>query len=66
MLKCNAISLGGDSDTSACITDRIAEAFYGFVDSEIVLKVRLVLPEELWSILEPFSTFSAKNKRRMK
>ncbi len=26
---CNAISLGGDSDTLACIAGGIAEAFYG-------------------------------------
>ena len=25
----NAVSLGGDSDTLACITGGIAEAFYG-------------------------------------
>jgi ADP-ribosylglycohydrolase len=31
----NAISLGGDSDTLACITGGIAEAFYGAVPEEI-------------------------------
>ena len=27
----NAVSLGGDSDTLACITGGIAEAFYGML-----------------------------------
>ena len=31
----NAISLGGDSDTLACITGGIAEAFYGGVPNAI-------------------------------
>jgi ADP-ribosylglycohydrolase len=35
----NAISLGGDSDTLACITGGIAEAFYGGVPAEIAAPV---------------------------
>lgn len=34
----NAISLGGDSDTLACITGGIAEAFYGGVPTDIAKK----------------------------
>lgn len=56
----NAISLGGDSDTLACITGGIAEAFYGFVDPQIVVKVKSVLPEELWLISERFRSFLSK------
>jgi len=50
----NAISLGGDSDTLACITGGIAEAFYGPVPSEILLKVREILPPDLWEIAQDF------------
>lgn len=32
----NAISLGGDSDTQACIAGAIAEAFYGEVSADIL------------------------------
>jgi ADP-ribosylglycohydrolase len=50
----NAISLGGDSDTLACITGGIAEAFYGAVPAFIRNKVREILPVELWEITERF------------
>jgi ADP-ribosylglycohydrolase len=50
----NAISLGGDADTLACITGGIAEAFYGQVPPGIRAKVREVLPQELWRIVEDF------------
>lgn len=51
----NAISLGGDSDTLACITGGIAEAFYGDVPSEIRTKVRECLSPELREITDKFS-----------
>jgi len=50
----NAVSLGGDSDTLACITGGIAEAFYGPVDPPIRRKVRDILSVELWEISETF------------
>lgn len=50
----NAISLGGDSDTLACITGGIAEAFYGKVPKNILLKVRSYLTSDLLSIAEKF------------
>ena len=50
----NAVSLGGDSDTLACITGGIAEAFYGPVTEETRLKVKEILPAELWHITERF------------
>ena len=50
----NAISLGGDSDTLACITGGIAEAFYGEVPPEIQRKVEELLPLDLWEITEKF------------
>lgn len=50
----NAVSLGGDSDTLACITGGIAEAFYGEVPSHIQAKVKAFLTPDLWSTTERF------------
>lgn len=50
----NAISLGGDSDTLACISGGIAEAYYGSVPVEIVEAVQDHLTEELWQITKRF------------
>lgn len=50
----NAVSLGGDSDTLACIAGGIAEAYYGAVPPRILNKVRELLSQELWSIAEQF------------
>lgn len=45
-----AVSLGGDSDTLACITGGIAEAFYG-VPEDIQKEVEKRLPEEFNEIV---------------
>jgi len=50
----NAISLGGDSDTIACIAGGIAEAYYGPIDIHIVEQVKVRLTNELWAIVELF------------
>lgn len=50
----NAVSLGGDADTLACIAGGIAEAYYGPVAPGIVRKVREILAPELWRITEDF------------
>jgi ADP-ribosylglycohydrolase len=50
----NAISLGGDSDTLACITGGVAEAFYGTVPTEIRDKVEQLLPPDLWEVTNAF------------
>ncbi|MBN2061111.1 MAG: ADP-ribosylglycohydrolase family protein [Deltaproteobacteria bacterium] len=50
----NAVSLGGDSDTLACITGGIAEAFYGDIPREIQKKVRQYLTPDLMNITELF------------
>ncbi|CAB5104366.1 Putative hydrolase [Olavius algarvensis associated proteobacterium Delta 3] len=50
----NAISLGGDSDTMACIAGGIAEAFYGGVPEEMVAEVRRRLPKDLIQVVEAF------------
>lgn len=47
-----AISLGGDSDTIACITGGIAEAFYGGVPEGIADQGRSYLPDEFIEILD--------------
>jgi len=51
----NAVSLGGDSDTLACITGGIAEGFYGSVPRSVKEKVRKLLPDDLWKITERFA-----------
>jgi ADP-ribosylglycohydrolase len=50
----NAVSLGGDSDTLACITGGIAQAYYGEIPGEIETAVRTRLPEELLQVLDAF------------
>ena len=42
-----AISLGGDSDTLACITGGIAEAYYQEIPEEIARQMWFHLPETL-------------------
>jgi ADP-ribosylglycohydrolase len=50
----NAVSLGGDSDTLACITGGIAEAFYGGVPDEVKTKVKEMLTPDLWEVTKAF------------
>ncbi len=52
----NAISLGGDSDTLACITGGIAQAFYQGVPAEIAARVYEFLDEWLGDITRRFMT----------
>ena len=52
----NAVSLGGDSDTLACITGGIAEAYYGAVPAVIMEQVKGILPADLWKVAEAFCT----------
>ena len=46
-----AVSLGGDSDTLACITGGIAEAFYREIPKEMADRVWAQLPQEFTDIL---------------
>ena len=46
-----AVSLGGDSDTLACITGGVAEAFYGDIPKEMKDTVMNLLPPEFKQIL---------------
>lgn len=49
-----AVSLGGDSDTQACIAGSIAEAFYGEIPSELVDQARTLLEMPMLKILDDF------------
>jgi ADP-ribosylglycohydrolase len=57
----NAISIGGDSDTIACIAGGIAEAFYG-IPQEIEEETMRRLPEEMREIVDAFYDAIAKRK----
>ena len=50
----NAVSLGGDSDTLACITGGIAEGFYGGVADDIRKAVISLLPPDLSRVVMSF------------
>jgi len=58
-----AVSLGGDSDTLACIAGGIAEALHGGVPKEIEEKVREKLPLDLWTIVARFKVDLQKRLR---
>jgi ADP-ribosylglycohydrolase len=49
-----AIWLGGDSDTIACITGGIAEAFYREMNEEWVVKATKILPAEMLKVIDDF------------
>ena len=49
-----AVSLGGDSDTLACITGGIAEAYYGEIPREIFKAAIDMLPESFLHVLKVF------------
>jgi len=50
----NAISLGGDSDTMACIAGAVAEAYYGVIPEEIEQGVAEILAPPLRTVVERF------------
>jgi ADP-ribosylglycohydrolase len=50
----NAISLGGDADTMACIAGAVAEAFYKGVPSEIADKTFEILDPQLADVVRAF------------
>lgn len=52
-----AISIGGDSDTIACITGGIAEVFYGGVPADIAEEGKSYLPEEFVELINRFQLF---------
>ena len=50
-----AISIGGDSDTIACITGGIAEAYYKKVPNVIIERVKKILDQRLNNIVSEFT-----------
>lgn len=50
----NAISIGGDSDTLACITGAIAEAFYEEIPDWIIHETFLRIPEPFLTVIDKF------------
>lgn len=51
----NAVSIGGDSDTIACIAGSIAEAFYG-IPADIRKCAETYLPSKMLTIVREFET----------
>lgn len=50
----SAISLGGDSDTMACIAGAIAEPFYGGIPDDLRQTTRTYLDDQLLTIVDEF------------
>ena len=50
-----AISIGGDSDTIACIAGGIAESYYGEIPDHIKTRVFQILDERLKRVIQEFS-----------
>ena len=50
----NAVSLGGDSDTQACMAGAVAEAFHGGVPDSVRDRVMHSLPRDLGAVVEEF------------
>jgi ADP-ribosylglycohydrolase len=50
----NAISLGGDADTLACITGGVAEAYYGGTPHNLAAPVMKMLDKRLAAVVEQF------------
>ena len=50
----NAVSLGGDADTLACVTGGVAEAYYGGVPEELARKAMQLLDPGLAAVVARF------------
>lgn len=50
-----AISIGGDSDTIACMTGGIASAFYKEIPEKLIYKTNELLPKEFKEIIDEFN-----------
>jgi ADP-ribosylglycohydrolase len=58
-----AVSMGGDSDTLACITGGIAEAFYGEIPEKMILETKRVFPQIFHKILDAMKINTAYGKQ---
>lgn len=56
----NAVSLGGDSDTMACIAGGVAEAYYKVIPKWIVKETLNRLPEDILEVLDKFDEAISK------
>lgn len=56
-----SISIGGDSDTIACMAGGIAQAYYGVIPSWIVAETRAHLPQEFLLLLDRFEEEIMRN-----
>lgn len=50
----NAVSLGGDADTQACIAGAIAGAYYGNIPKSFMIKMNKLLPVDFREICDHF------------
>jgi len=57
----NAVSLGGDADTLACIAGALAEAYYKEIPAQIIAETRKRLPQEFLDIIDEF--YEVMNKK---
>ena len=53
-----AVSLGGDSDTIACMSGAMAQAYFGEVPYQIEEKARSMLPPDLLEVVDEFNRFA--------
>jgi ADP-ribosylglycohydrolase len=60
----NAVSLGGDSDTQACIAGAIAEAYYRGVPDGVRSRVLSMLPAEMQRVVGIFESFAPPSMGR--
>jgi|GEM_PF-118984 ADP-ribosylglycohydrolase len=54
-----AVSIGGDSDTLACITGGIAEAYYGIIPEDMIERARKPFPKVFDNILKEMKETTA-------
>lgn len=60
-----SISIGGDSDTLACISCGIAEAYYKKINNNIIEEVKKIIPNNFLNILKKeYSMIDEKNSRK--
>ncbi|HEX9166883.1 MAG TPA: ADP-ribosylglycohydrolase family protein, partial [Gemmatimonadales bacterium] len=57
----NAVSLGGDADTQACIAGAVAEAYFGGVPGAIWAEVQKRLPPDMVKVVGRFDTAAGRH-----
>jgi ADP-ribosylglycohydrolase len=62
----NAVSLGGDADTQACIAGAIAGAYYGCIPESFISKMNSLLPVDFINICEKFVKMNNSNVKYSK